>query len=234
VHIKENNDSTTLSCEDFSIINGAQTFRSISKAHTRLGAHTKDLRVIIRVSLFDFRNDKGGELLDRITRYNNTQNSMKLSDFRSNDEVQTSLVYYTAEVNAFHGRKYIYRNKRTQSGERNKIVIKMDDFCRAVFAYQFGPIDVFGGQSYLYDTGIEGGYVKLFGRELGPLSQPEFERLFGIWLITSKLDEMLKEEKKLRQVTTSLRKFVRMHLSANFWCSTQPARLFVMYAEQKR
>jgi hypothetical protein len=188
---------TFLDCSDFSIINGAQTFRSISKAHSKSGsAGTRNLRVLIRVSEIDFVRKDEAEVLDKITKYNNTQNSMKLSDFRSNDNVQQSLVRYIDEVSAFGGKKYLYKNKRTQASERNRITIKMDDFCRAIFAYQFGPIDVFGGQSHLYDTRVEGGYVKLFGKDLSAVSQDEFDRLFGIWLITSRLETLLKEDKK--------------------------------------
>jgi hypothetical protein len=134
-------------------------------------------------------------MLDRITRFNNTQNAMKLSDFRSNDPVQISLVNYINEIPAFGGRKYTYRNKRTQAGDRSKIAIRLDDFCRAVYAYQFGPTDCFGGQSHLYDTGKEGGYVRLFGKELEPLPQSEFDRLFGIWLVTSFVTEQLRKER---------------------------------------
>ena len=186
-----------LVCTDFSIINGAQTFRSISKAHSKTsGKNTKALNVLIRVSQIDFNRQQEANVLDKITRYNNTQNSMKLSDFRSNDPVQQSLVHYVSDINAHEGRKYLYRNKRTQAAERNKIPIKMDDFCRAVFAFQFGPIDVFGGQTYLYDTKPDGGYVKLFGKDLSALSQTEFDRLFGIWLICYQTDLLLKEDKK--------------------------------------
>jgi hypothetical protein len=189
---------TKLNCTDFSIINGAQTFRSISKAHTRNreSAGTKNLKVLMRISEFDFRKPHAADMLDNITRYNNTQNSMRVSDFRSNDSVQTSLVKYVSQVAAFGGKHYLYRNKRTQGAERNKISIKMDDFCRAIYAYQFGPADFFGGLSHLYDTGTDGGYVKLFGKELEALSQAEFDRLFGIWLITAHVAELLKEHKK--------------------------------------
>jgi hypothetical protein len=133
-------------------------------------------------------------MLDRITKFNNTQNAMKLSDFRSNDPVQISLVNYVNELPAYKGRKYTYRNKRTQPGDRNRIPIKMDDFCRAVYAYQFGPTDCFGGQAHLYDTSKDGGYVKLFGKDLEAMSQSEFERLFGIWLLTSHVSDLLRRE----------------------------------------
>lgn len=188
---------TELHCENFSVINGAQTFRSISKAHAGGDkSQTKRLRVLIRISEIDFLKNEAAELLDNITRYNNTQNSMKVSDFRSNDSVQSSLVRYTSHVPAYGGKNFVYRNKRSQIVDRNKINVKMDEFCRSVYAYQFGPADMFGGLPHLYDTGTEGGYVKLFGRDLEPLPQIEFDRLFGIWLIVARADELLKEEKK--------------------------------------
>jgi hypothetical protein len=208
-----NGSEVRLTCDNFSIINGAQTFRSISKAYTRPASleSTRKLRVLLRISEFDFRRPAGGETLDKITRYNNTQNSMQASDFRSNDDVQLSLVRYVNDVSAFGGKKYLYRNKRTQGTERNKISIKMDEFCRSAFAYQFGPADYFGGLTYLYGTGPDGGYVKLFGEELGPLSQPEFDRLFGIWLITSYVDGGLREEKKKLSEAVSAGDLLRKH-----------------------
>ncbi|MFH1158972.1 MAG: AIPR family protein [Pseudomonadota bacterium] len=188
-----------LTCSDFSIINGAQTFRAIAKAHARAKSKsndTEDLRVLIRVSEFNFKKGQEAEFLDRITRYNNTQNSMKLSDFRSNDAVQGSIVHYMREVPAFKGKKYLYRNKRTGDNERNKISIKLNDFCRAIYSYQFGPSDFFGGQTHLYDTALGGGYVKLFGEDLSALSQDQFDKIFGIWLLTSFCDEFQRQEKK--------------------------------------
>lgn len=197
VVVQAEGDHTFLECTDFSIINGAQTFRSISKAHTRSSSVDRSkLKVLMRVSEIDFRKGTAGETLDNITRYNNTQNSMRLSDFRSNDSVQSSLVKYIQQVPAFGGKSYIYRNKRTQAVDRNKINIKMDEFCRSIYSYQFGPSDYFGGLSHLYDTGSDGGYVKLFGQELAALNQEEFDRLFGIWLVASFVGELLKEEKQ--------------------------------------
>jgi hypothetical protein len=198
VRLKSNGDHEVLNCVEFSVINGAQTFRSISKAHARRGASggTKHLRVLVRISEVDFHKSSRADMLDNITRYNNTQNSMRLSDFRSNDPVQMSLVRYVSQLPSFGGKGFVYRNKRSGGGERNKITIKMDEFCRAVFAYQFGPPDYFGGLSHLYDTGTDGGYVKLFGPDLQALSQKEFDRLFGIWLLTAHAGDVLKEEKR--------------------------------------
>ncbi len=195
ITVTKDEHHTYLNCKDFSIINGAQTFRSISKAYTKQSADTKKLSVMLRVAEIDYRKSVAAEILDNITKYNNTQNSMRVSDFRSNDAVQSSLVKYIAQVPAFGGKSFVYRNKRTQTTERGKIAIRMDDFCRSVFAFFYGPADFFGGLSFLYDTGSDGGYVKLFGKELAALSQKEFERFFGAWLITSYGGELLKAEK---------------------------------------
>ena len=189
---------TSLDCTDFSIINGAQTFRSISKAHTsdKKNEANGPVQVLVRITELDFRKADAGDRLDSITRYNNTQNSMRLSDFRSNDKVQSSIVKYMQQLPAFGGKHYIYRNKRTHGADRNKHVVKMDELCRSLHSYRFGPPDYFGGLSYLYDTSSEGGYVKIFGSELDALPQLEFDRAFGIWLITNFVASLLKDEKR--------------------------------------
>lgn len=194
--VRTETDHTYLICKEFSIINGAQTLRSISKAYTRPGGtETKKLTVMLRVSEIDYRQRQAAEVLDNITKFNNTQNSMKVSDFRSNDAVQSSLVKYISQVPASGGKPFLYRNKRTQAVDRNKSIIKMDDFCRSVFAFVHGPADFFGGLSFLYDTGPEGGYTRLFGKDLGALSQDKFDYYFGAWLLTSYAGERLKSEK---------------------------------------
>lgn len=196
VMVRKVGNQSHLICSDFSVINGAQTLRSISKAHTRPGGDTKDLRVLLRVSEFNFRNPSEAERLDNITKYNNTQNSMRISDFRSNDRVQTSILKYVQNVPAFGGKSYVYKNKRSVASERGKNVVKMDDFCRAIYSFLKGPPDFFGGLSHLYDTGPNGGYVELFGKDIDAISQGEFDKLFGIWLICAFVAAQLLVDKK--------------------------------------
>ena len=192
VTIDEVGGKTVLKCADFSIINGAQTFRSISKAHTKNKLATAKLLVPLRVTEFDFARGKGDAFLEKITKFNNTQNAIKISDFRSNDPVQTSITNYVANMPAFEGKKYAYRSKRSQMADRSKIFIGLDDFCRTVHAFKFAPADILGGTSYLYDTSAKGGYTKLFGDPSEPLSEATFREYFGIWLVCSKAREFMR------------------------------------------
>jgi hypothetical protein len=195
---------TILRCLDFSIINGAQTFRSISKAHARNKVATEKLLVPIRITEFDFVGNRSDDFLEKITKFNNTQNAVKISDFRSNDPVQTSIAHYIANMAAVGGHKFSYRNKRTQQVDRNKIFIGLDEFCRTIHAFLFGPADIFGGLSYLYDTSPRGGYTKLFGDPNEPLAEETFREYFGAWLICTYARECLKQGAAEREAALEL------------------------------
>ncbi len=180
--VEEDAGTGQLNCENFSIINGAQTFRSISRAYAKLDGKSKDgvkdLAVMIRLTetpnLF-----KETDFIERITQYNNTQNAVKISDFRSNDGVQTSLAFYFEKL-SFSGKKYYYKNKRTKDAPRNSISINLDDFCKAIHSFDKGPVDFFGGIKYLYEINTSGGYYFLFGDKesnqiLNSLSEESFK-----------------------------------------------------------
>jgi hypothetical protein len=186
---------TTLKCSDFSIINGAQTFKSIFKAHKRGQGKTDELKVLLRVSEVDYRRTSEGEFLDRITRYNNTQNSMKLSDFRSNDRVQVSIQKYMERVHAYGGKSYVYRAKRTDRQEKNKIVVGLEEYCRTVFSFVHGPADMHGGLGHLFDPGPDKGYERLFGDPNEPLPEEKLNEYMAIWLVCSNCDTLLKAKK---------------------------------------
>jgi AIPR protein len=190
---------TTLQCTDFSIINGAQTFRSISKAHAKNATATAKLLVPLRITEFDFAKARSDSFLEKITKFNNTQNTIKISDFRSNDPVQTSISNYMSNVMASGGRKFFYRNKRSQIVDRSKIFVGLDEFCRTIHAVLFGPADIFGGLSYLYDTSPKGGYTKLFGDPNEPLAEATFNAYFAIWLICARAREVLKQKAAERE-----------------------------------
>ena len=66
-----------------SIINGAQTSGALGEATDQPGNSTK---VLIRIVQCDSK-----ELIDKIIRYNNTQNEIKPADRRSNDKMQRRL-----------------------------------------------------------------------------------------------------------------------------------------------
>ena len=68
----------------FQIINGAQTVGAIAGATS-----TEHVAVLFRLTATGDR--AGGAFTDSIIRYNNTQNPIQISDFRSNDEIQNFL-----------------------------------------------------------------------------------------------------------------------------------------------
>jgi len=171
-----------LRCSRFSVINGAQTVRSLAKAHAKHRESVRRVMVMFRGSEISLSDDT---LIVNVTRYNNTQNSIKLSDFRSNDAVQRALAKRFAEVPARGGKNFVYKNKRSER-EANKIPIGMEEFAKTVFSFLFGPADAYGGTSHLFDTGKEGGYAKIFGdggEVWDGVTKEDFERLAGIWFL---------------------------------------------------
>ena len=195
----------SLICSSFSIINGAQTFRSIHKIYGRLiktSQTIKDLSVMIRVTEMPnlFKNDG---FIDNVTRYNNTQNAVKVSDFRSNDKVQVALAHYFNNISDIDGKTYFYKNKRGRDAPRNRKVISLDDFCRRIFAFLKGPVDCFGGQKHIYDTTETGGYFFLFGdpetrQIIDSLDEKTFNCYSSIYFICETAIEIFKHEKEER------------------------------------
>src|SRR5271167_3531839 len=90
------------------------------------------------------------EFLDNVTKYNNTQNSVRVSDFRSNDKVQYDIKKRFDALPAVEGKKFLYKNKRSGERDAARIVIGMEEFAKTLFAFNYGPDDVFGGTGYVF------------------------------------------------------------------------------------
>ena len=198
-----------LHCKNFSVINGAQTFRSLHKVWLRLkqteaaSRLKNETNVMIRIT--EVGNVKSNAaFVDKITRFNNTQNAVQISDFRSNDPVQLGISKLFYEI-AFNGKTYYYQNKRSgESKRKNRTYVKLDDFCKTIYAFKFGPIDCFGGKQHLYDSKAEvGGYWKLFrdpdsNKLLDHMPPDLFEIYGGAFLISETCREFFKQEKARR------------------------------------
>lgn len=198
-----NSKTGELECKNFSIINGAQTFRSVSRAYTKLGSQSesgvRDLAVMIKLTetpnIF-----KDTHFVEQVTQYNNTQNAVKISDFRSNDGVQKSLAQYFEQI-SFRGKKYHYKNKRSKDAPRNRIIVNLDEFCKTIHSFDRGPVDYFGGIKYLYDTNINGGYYFLFGDEnsnqiLESLDEEKFMEFAAKYFICEVTRENFRDERE--------------------------------------
>jgi len=200
--ISVNEQGTGIICEQLSIINGAQTVRSLNKAYSANAAKTNDAHVLVRVTETSLGEGSSEQsFLGNITRFNNTQNAIKVSDFFSNDVVQSSLAKRFGNL-AFAGKKYWYKNKRSGEQRKSSIPIGMEEFANTLHAFQFGPTDVFGGTSYLFDQSRDKGYVRVFGdgsEAYTSLDDETFNRLAGIWFIC----ESIYDEWKLNRERVS-------------------------------
>jgi len=132
--------------------------------------------VLFRVTEFSAKKTTAEqEFLDNITKYNNTQTTIRLSDFRSNDKVQYDLRNRFWNLPAVEGKKFLYKNKR--SGEREVgRSIGMEEFVKTVFAFLFGPDDMFGGTARIearvqeFDRFLQGciSHARFYPSELVP------------------------------------------------------------------
>ena len=195
--IDEDEDEATLSCKNFSIINGAQTVRSLFKAQSRSSAATKKTVVMVRISTFSLGKEPA--FLEEVTRYNNTQNKISVSDFRSNDPVQRDLAAKFGDLRR-GGTHFWYKNKRSRE-KRERIPIEMEEFAKTIHAFQYAPHDMWGGTARLFDTSKDGRYSFVFGDGASvwaTVPEEKFHVLSGVWFVCEYIKALWKQEKEKR------------------------------------
>jgi hypothetical protein len=202
--ITPNFDKKTLMCEKMSIINGAQTVRSLLAATKKPGVAeykpVSSVRVLFRLMSFKYPSEV--PFVSEVTRYNNTQNAVKIADFRSNDEVQKDMARRFGNLN-LAGRKYEYKNKRSDK-KRNSIAVTLEELTKALYAFRFGPDDVWGGTSKLFDASSAGLYTKVFESPESPLTESAFNLIVGTYFACDyikKLWEAHRKSLRSRQIT---------------------------------
>ncbi len=192
-------DKGILLCRNLSIINGAQTVRSLSKIYAKKGDIVRSADVLIRVTLVS-HSPKDGEFLDNMTMYNNTQNAVKISDFRSNDPIQKQIADSFLKLHR-GGKCFWYKNKRSGESRSRFIPIGMEEFTKTVYSFFFEPFEMKGGTKFLFDAQKDGGYAKLYGdsdQVFDILSHDKFEELSGAWFLCERIratSNAQKEEK---------------------------------------
>jgi len=195
----------TLTCERMSIINGAQTVRSLLTAIKRPSDSkhkpVSSVRVLLRLMSFGYPAEV--PFVNEVTKYNNTQNAVKVADFRSNDEVQKDMARRFNNLN-LNGRKYEYKNKRSGK-KRNSIAVTLEELTKALFAFRFGPDDMWGGTGKLFDASATGLYTKVFDNPDSPLTESEFNLITGTFLACDHVKRLWEEHRKsLRSKQTTL------------------------------
>jgi hypothetical protein len=195
-------DGRSLICDGFSIINGAQTVRSLATAQREKGKGSLDgVQVVLRITEYEPKQKtEEQKFIENVTKYNNTQNSIKISDFRSNDRVQQSIRQHFDELNAVDGKRFLYVHKRidSQSIPSGRAPIRMEEFLKTVHSFLHGPDDVFGGTSYMFSSAKDDGYWRLFGDASGivpTLDRRQFFRFAGIWFLCNYAKSVWKAKK---------------------------------------
>ncbi|MDC0576248.1 AIPR family protein [Nitrosomonadaceae bacterium] len=183
-----------LDVTNLQVINGAQTVRALELA-ARDDTGNRVPKVLIKITeIANFKEAK--KLIENMVRWNNTQNSIKTSDFRSNDYVQQRYRKILSEHNRA-GKTIAYEPKRMESKKNSTLHLKisMPDFAKAVYAFNVSPyLSENGGNDSLFDTDKH--YPKIFGK---PESDPDAQVVkiqLAIYLLSIEFSKLLKKEKQ--------------------------------------
>jgi hypothetical protein len=167
-----------LVAENFQIINGAQSVGALGIAEANA-----EIEVLFRLTRTKAVKTETGINRD-IIKYNNSQNIIKYSDFRSNDQIQMWMEKKLAERKAqgplpklYYGRKRGFSRKG-----RGARTITLEELAKIRYSFLVEPTLVHSSPKTLWTHYTEGGaYEKSFGidgniPELWP--QEEIERCF--------------------------------------------------------
>jgi hypothetical protein len=152
---------------------------------------------MIRISTFSL--GKEPEFLEEVTKYNNTQNKVAVSDFRSNDPIQRDLAARFSKLKR-GAKSFWYKNKRSRE-QLDRIPIEMEEFAKTIHSFKYGPHDMWGGTARLFDTGKDGRYAWVFGdgeEVWARVPEEDFQVLCGVWFVCESVRRIWKEEKERR------------------------------------
>ena len=168
--INKKETSFQAKCKGFQIINGAQTVASIGEFGRKCSSDTlKKVLVLIRIT-------EGKDQTPNIVRFNNSQNVIKDSDFRSNDPIQIDLedriksgkfkVNDFSKTTTFGSKKtLIYLRKRGMRLKKGELGVKLEELAKSLYAFDNDDCPRLNSSStFLFDVGETGAYWEIFGR----------------------------------------------------------------------
>lgn len=186
-------DGRNLKVHGFSVINGAQTVRSLTLAADEPNYKVPP-KVLLKITEIQNHNTRG-RFLEDMVRYNNTQNKINTSDFRSNDPVQASYKEII-EKKVRLGNPIEYKPKRNEKAKRGSLVINMADFAKVIYAFYVSPyLSENGGNDSLYDEAAGKNYEKIFGRPSDIPNINVVEEQLSVYLIWCEFQKLLKDRK---------------------------------------
>ena len=190
------NEVTSFVCKNFQIINGAQTTTTIGKY--RIDANLQRVRVLLKLTKTeDIKAEKKG-LNKNIITFNNSQNVIKDSDFRSNDDIQ-SFLQRKFDEHYYRGcqpiKRLRYVPKRVHSNKsREHLIITMELLGRVLYVYDYDPTLIFRGTRALFDISDSGKYYQIFGdngSEVPYFDDKRTNKVIALSIIWTRLDELI-------------------------------------------
>jgi len=198
-----------IQCKALQVINGAQTVRTLAKTAARSPDAISKVSVLVRVT--EIRDPyKGPEkkFIEEITQFNNSQNAIKISDFRSNDLIQIYLEEQFDNLKMRKGKRVKYARKRTDKVPNGVTVVKFEAFVKLIHAFDIDPISFSSSTAYLYNTDKGGGYARIFGdgeRVFEAFEFEHFKYLVAVWWLGSGfLERISRETKELSEKISQL------------------------------
>jgi hypothetical protein len=195
------NNGVTATCTSFSIdaknevtaknmqvVNGAQTVNALAKA---LRSKPNDA-VYVMLRLIEtgeaYRNKSN--FAENITRYQNTQNPVRLSDFFSNEPLQLWLRDHLAETISGKGANapFYYVHKRGYKPSKAAgAAISLEELAHLRHAMLYGPVTSYSDSKSFWDmTSDSGRYWEAFGRDGKPCESWTNEEMAVVgWGITT-------------------------------------------------
>jgi AIPR protein len=152
-------EGNNLVVENFQIINGAQTLGALSASKLN-----PDIEVLLRVTEgLSIKTDRGFNA--DIIKYNNTQNVVKASDFRSNDRIQTWLENKFKNLRERGAvPKITCLRKRSNRKIAGSYVVRLEDIAKIRHSFNHEPTRSVADPKSLWTVAADGGfYEEAFG-----------------------------------------------------------------------
>jgi len=156
-------DGNRLRAKGFQIINGAQTVTSLAKQDPQ-----SNVDVLFRLTKTTSVKTESGINAD-IIRFNNSQNVIKVSDFRANDPIQMWLQQHLRldrQRGPLPKFRYVRKRGTAKRGRGTGISLGLEEFAKIRYAFLYDPVLVFLKPSLLYtpnDMESDGRYFHAFG-----------------------------------------------------------------------
>jgi AIPR protein len=143
------------------IINGAQTVSTLGTQDPN-----PNVEVLFRLTRTQsVKTDKG--VNQSVIRYNNSQNVVKVSDFRSNDRIHLFLEDNLKMPKSRGALPALYYVRKRTVGKKSRtagIPIRLEDFAKVRYAFLYEPILIHASPKALWTPADDGGsYEQAFG-----------------------------------------------------------------------